>query len=112
MPVFFHCPCLWPVPLVTASPNRKCFERSNSLEVTIVTIGKEDADWSRALTLPNLEELTLHALTQEQLGAIGELHSIKRLRITHAKLRSIDFHQVTSARASPMKSFEPTIPKW
>jgi hypothetical protein len=64
---------------------------SGSKEVTIVTIGKEDENWSRALTLPNLEELTLHDPTQEQLGAIGELHSLKRLRITHARPRSIEF---------------------
>lgn len=66
---------------------------SGSKEVTIVTIGKEDDNWSRALTLPNLEELTLHEPTQEQLGAIGELHSLKRLRITHARPKSIAFIQ-------------------
>ena len=64
---------------------------SGSTEVTIVTIGKADKNWLRALTLPNLEELTLHDPTQEQLGAIGELHSLKRLRITHARPRSIEF---------------------
>jgi len=64
---------------------------SGSKEVTIVTIGKEDANWSRALTLPNLEELTLHDPTKEQLGAIGELHSLKRLRVTHARPQSIEF---------------------
>jgi Leucine-rich repeat (LRR) protein len=64
---------------------------SGSKEVTIVTTRKEDENWSRALTLPNLEELTLHDPTHEQLGAIGELHSLKRLRITHARPRSIGF---------------------
>ena len=64
---------------------------SGSKEVTIVTIGKDDEHWSRVLTLPNLEELTLHEPTPDQLGAIGELHSLKRLRITHARPRSIDF---------------------
>jgi hypothetical protein len=59
--------------------------------VTIVTIGKEDENWSRALTLPNLEELTLHDPTQEQIEAIGVLHSLKRLRVTHARPRSIEF---------------------
>ena len=59
---------------------------SGSKEVTIVTIGKEDENWARALTLPNLEELTLHEPTPEQLGAIGGPHSLKRLRITHARL--------------------------
>jgi len=62
-----------------------------SKDVRIVTIGQEDENWSRALTLPNLEELTLHAPTQEQIEAIGELSSVKRLRITHARPRSIEF---------------------
>ena len=74
----------------TIVPNRERYAYrfgdvpAGSKEVTIVTIGKDDANWSRALTLPNLEELTLHEPTVEQLGAIGELHLLKRLRITHA----------------------------
>jgi len=81
----------------TTTPNRDRYAYrigdvpSGSKEVTIVTIGKEDENWSRALTLPNLEELTLHDPTHEQLAAIGELHSLKRLRITHARPRSIEF---------------------
>src|SRR5262249_33163122 len=66
---------------------------SGSEEVTIVTIGKEDENWARALTLPNLEELTLHAPTREQLEAIQQLRSVKRLRITHARPPSIEFIQ-------------------
>ena len=62
-----------------------------SREVTIVTIGKDDENWSRALTLPNLEELTLHEPTKEQLEAIRTLTSIRRLRITHARPRSLEF---------------------
>jgi len=60
-------------------------------EVTIVTIGKDDEHWDRALTLPNLEELTLHAPTPEQLLAAGTLRSLKRLRVTHARAKTIDF---------------------
>ena len=37
--------------------------RAGSPEITIVTIGKDDAHWARVLTLPNLEELTLHSPT-------------------------------------------------
>ncbi|WP_254508545.1 hypothetical protein [Anatilimnocola floriformis] len=62
-----------------------------SREVTTVTIGKEDQHWSRALTLPSLVELTLHEPTHEQLAAIGELRSVKRLRVTHAKVKTIEF---------------------
>jgi hypothetical protein len=64
---------------------------AGSKEVTIVTIGKDDDNWSRVLTLPNLEELTLHEPTKEQLLAIGRLRSVRRLRITHARPKTIDF---------------------
>ncbi|HET6582513.1 MAG TPA: hypothetical protein VFG69_03675 [Nannocystaceae bacterium] len=63
---------------------------AGSTEVTIVTIGKEDENWRRALTLPNLEELTLHEPTKEQLGAIGALRAVQRLRITHARPKTLD----------------------
>ena len=64
---------------------------AGSPEVTIVTIGKDEPNWARAASLPNLEELTLHEPTHEQLRAIAELRSLKRLRITHARPKSIDF---------------------
>src|SRR5688572_28299794 len=64
---------------------------SGSKEVTIVTIGREDENWSRALSFPNLEELTLNDPTQEQLGAISELRSLKRLRVSYARPKSIAF---------------------
>jgi hypothetical protein len=81
----------------TIVPNRERYAYrigdvpSGSKEVTIVTIGKEDENWSRVLTLPNLEELTLHDPSEEQLGAIGALRSLKRLRLTHVRPRSIEF---------------------
>ena len=64
---------------------------AGSSEITVITLGKEDAGWRRALTLPNLEELTLHEPTQEQLLAIGQLRGVKRMRITHARPKSLDF---------------------
>lgn len=64
---------------------------AGSPEVTIVTIGKDEANWSRIATLPNLEELTLHEPTQEQLSAASELCSLKRLRISHARPKTIEF---------------------
>ena len=81
----------------TVVPNRERYAYrigdvpAESPEITIVTIGKDDENWSRALTLPNLEELTLHAPTPEQLLAVKGLRSVKRLRITHARPRTIDF---------------------
>ena len=67
---------------------------AGSKDVTIVTVGKDDANWSRALTLANLEELTLHEPTAEQLGAIGELYLLKRLRITHAHPADDQVHRI------------------
>ena len=87
----------------TIIPNRERYAYrigdvpAGSEEITIVTIGKEDEHWSRALTLPNLEELTLHQPTNEQLEAIVELRSVKRLRITHAHPKTIDFIRTMSA---------------
>jgi hypothetical protein len=81
----------------TILPNRERYDYrigdvpAGSREITVVTIGKDDENWSRALTLPNLEELTLHEPTPEQLVAVGNLRSIKRLRITHARPRTIEF---------------------
>lgn len=64
---------------------------AGSPDVTIVTIGKDDPHWERVLTLPNLEELTLHAPTPDQLVAAGTMRSLKRLRVTHARPKSIEF---------------------
>lgn len=66
-------------------------------DVTIVTLGKSDESWSKVRTLPNLEELTLHEPTQEQLLAAGSLSSVKRLRITHARPKNIDFIRAMGA---------------
>ena len=81
----------------TVIPNRERYAYrigdvpEGSPEITIVTFGKDEEHWKRALTLPNLEELTLHAPTQEQLLAVRALRSIKRLRVTHARPKTIDF---------------------
>jgi len=62
-----------------------------SEEITILTVGKADEHWARLFTFPNLVELTLHEPAPEQLEAIGKLHRVKRLRITHARPKAIDF---------------------
>jgi hypothetical protein len=86
----------------TVIPNRERYEYrigdvpAGSPEITIVTIGKDDEHWERALTLPNLEELTLHAPTPEQLQAVEALRSLKRLRVTHARPKTIDFIRAMS----------------
>lgn len=68
-----------------------------SKEVTIVTIGRDDEHWRRVLTLPNLVELTLHEPSQEQLQTLSEMHSIQRLRLTHARPKTIEFIESMSS---------------
>lgn len=87
----------------TVIPNRERYAYriadvpAGSPEVTIVTVGKDDEHWARALDLPNLEELTLHEPTVEQLLAAGTLRTLKRLRVTHARPKTIDFISSMSA---------------
>lgn len=69
---------------------------------TVVTLGKNDSDWKTALSLPNLEELTLHEPSPEQLDALAELSQLKRLRITHARPRALEF-------LAPMKAVEELV---
>lgn len=81
----------------TIVPNRERYAyrvgdtTAGNEEIRIATIGKEDDSWRHALTFPNLEELTLHSPTHEQLQAISELTTLKRLRITHARPKEIGF---------------------
>lgn len=80
----------------TIVPNRERYSYrigdvpEGSPDITIVTIGKDDERWERVRTLPNLEELTLHEPTKEQLAGLGSLRTVKRLRVTHARLKDID----------------------
>lgn len=60
-------------------------------QVIVATIGAEDSSWRNVFTFPNLEELTLHSPSHEQLQAIAELTELKRLRITHARPKEISF---------------------
>ena len=64
---------------------------AGSPDAAIVTLGKDDERWTHVLTLPNLVEVTLHEPTQEQLAAMGSMQSVKRLRITHARPKTVDF---------------------
>lgn len=81
----------------TVVPNRERYAYSigelpsHSEEITIVTIGKHDPNWERVLTFPNLQEVTLHEPTKEQLEALSELTEITRLRITHARPKTLEF---------------------
>ncbi|MBL8819296.1 MAG: leucine-rich repeat domain-containing protein [Planctomyces sp.] len=59
--------------------------------VQIATVGAEDASWRNIFTFPRLEELTLHEPRREQLLEISSLSGLRRLRITHARPKDIDF---------------------
>jgi hypothetical protein len=60
-------------------------------EITIATISKDDKNWERIFTFPNLEELTLHSPNQKQLAAISSLSSLVRLRICGARPKDLGF---------------------
>lgn len=81
----------------TVIPNRERYIYSigeitpGSKEITIVTIGKDEANWERIFTLPNIEEVTLHEPSKQQLEKIVQLTLLKRLRITHTRPGNIEF---------------------
>lgn len=81
----------------TIIPNSDRYEYSvgdvptGSKQITIVTVGRDEKNWERIFSFPNLEELTLHEPTKEQLQSTGELSQLKRLRITHSRPKDIEF---------------------
>lgn len=83
----------------TTIPNRERFafianfEIANKDEVKILTISKtqDKVNWEQIFYCPNLEELTLHDPTKEQVQAIRKLINIKRLRITFFRATDIEF---------------------
>lgn len=83
----------------TIIPNRERFafiadfEIANKEEVKILTISKhqEEKHWRQVFDCLNLEELTLHDPSKEQIQAIRKLTNIKRLRITFFRAIDIEF---------------------
>jgi hypothetical protein len=83
----------------TTVPNRERFafiadfEITNKDEVKILTISKtqKNIHWEQIFECPNLEEITLHDPSKEQVQAIRELTKIKRLRITFFRAKDIEF---------------------
>lgn len=59
--------------------------------VSIATISGEDSNWELISTFPNLEELTLHSPSQDQIAFVSNLWRLKRLRITHARPKNLEF---------------------
>ena len=64
---------------------------SGQKSISIATIGGNDVNWDIIGTFPNLEELTLHYPSHEQLAFVSTLWRLKRLRITHARPKDIGF---------------------
>ncbi|HLP36559.1 hypothetical protein [Lacibacter sp.] len=83
----------------TAIPNRERFafiadfEIANKEEVKILTISKhqDEKHWKQVFDCLNLEELTLHDPSKEQVQAIRKLTNIKRLRVTFFRATDIEF---------------------
>lgn len=83
----------------TIIPNRERFafianiEIVNKYEVRILTISKSQnkKHWEQIFDCPNLEELTLHEPSKEQVQAIRRLSNIKRLRVTFFRAADIEF---------------------
>ena len=83
----------------TTIPNRERFafiadfEIANKDEVKILTISKtqDKIFWEQIFDCPNLEELTLHDPSKEQVQAIRKLKEIKRLRVTFFRATDIEF---------------------
>lgn len=69
------------------------FKITNKDEVKILTISKsqDKLHWEQVFDCPNLEELTLHDPSKEQVQAIRKLTKIKRLRVTFFRATDIEF---------------------
>jgi Leucine-rich repeat (LRR) protein len=69
------------------------FKISNKDEVKILTISKnqDKEHWGQIFDCPNLEELTLHDPSKEQVQAVRKLPNIKRLRVTFFRAIDIEF---------------------
>lgn len=69
------------------------FEIANKADVKILTISKahEANHWKQVFDCPNLEELTLHHPSKEQVQGIRKLLNLKRLRVTFFRAKDIDF---------------------
>ena len=72
----------------TIVPNRDRYAYSADVEINdkeavrILTISKHHQNWEQVFNCPNLEELTLHDPSKEEVQALRELTQIKRLRVT------------------------------
>ena len=83
----------------TIIPNRERFayiadfEIANKDDVKILTISKNQKQehWEQVFDCLNLEELTLHDPSREQVQAIRKLTNLKRIRVTFFRANDIEF---------------------
>lgn len=59
--------------------------------VIILTISKSHGNWEQVFECSNLEELTLHDPSKEQVQSIRKLTQLKRLRVTFFRTSDIEF---------------------
>ncbi|BAP31383.1 uncharacterized protein CHSO_2346 [Chryseobacterium sp. StRB126] len=59
--------------------------------VKVLTLSKHHQNWERLFEYPNLEEINLDQPNPEQIQAISEMRSLKRLRIKSFRAKDIEF---------------------
>lgn len=81
----------------TIVPNRERYAYSSDTKikdketVKILTISKTHENWEQVFVCPNIEELTLHDPSKEQVKGIQKLTQLKRLRVTFFRAKDIEF---------------------
>lgn len=60
-------------------------------KVKILTISKHDSHWGQVFDCPNIEEVTLHDPSKEQVDKIKQLKQLRRLRVTFFRANDIEF---------------------
>lgn len=81
----------------TIIPNRERYAHSadddieDKASVVVLTVSKTDQRWKQVFECPNMEELTLHEISKEQLASLKGLTQIKRLRVTFLRTPEINF---------------------
>jgi hypothetical protein len=64
---------------------------TNREAVKILTISKHHENWKQVFNCPNIEELTLHDPSKEQVREVQKLTQLSRLRVTFFRTEDIEF---------------------
>ena len=80
---------------IVPNVNRYSFSADSKIKdkskVKILTISKSDRHWTQAFDCPNIEEVTLHDPSKEQVEQIQQLKQLTRLRVTFFRAKDIEF---------------------